>query len=293
MLNLQDLHTFQTVAREGGITRAAEKLCRVQSSVTARIQKLEAEMGQDLFIREGKQMHISQAGRHLLGYADKLIALATEAETALQGGTPRGELRIGAMDSTAAVRLPGPLAAFHARFPDASIRLTSGNPITLAAQVRDGSLDAALIAGDIAEDIFDSLDIYTEHLVLVSRPGDDADTPRNVIVFENGCPHRKRLEQVFQSMGTAPASIIEIASYHAMFASVLAGMGTALMPESTYLSLPDHQRARATALPAGMNTLVTRMIWRKGAATPLIDAFRSVLPEPEDPCSPSPLPSSS
>ena len=280
MIDLQDLRTFRAVVREGGITRAAERLGRVQSSVTARIQKLEADLGQPLFLREGKAMHVAPAGRRLLPFADRLLALADEAEAAVRDGTPRGTLRLGAMDSTAAVRLPGPLAEFYRRYPEAELKLSTGNPVDLSARVLSGELDAALVAGDIAEERFDAIPAFDERLVLVSLHDavDLGALPATVIVFENGCPHRKRLEALYSEAGHAPVETIQIGSYHAMFASVLAGMGVALMPESTWASLPDHGHSVATPLPKGKDRLVTRMIWRKGAASPLTEAFRTVLP---------------
>ncbi|MDH3581186.1 MAG: LysR family transcriptional regulator, partial [Hyphomicrobiales bacterium] len=105
-MDLSDLHIFRTVVSAGGVTRAAEKLYRVQSNVTTRVRQLEDDLGVELFIREGKRMHISPAGQILLGYANQLLDLAAEARDAVQDATPRGLLRLGAMESTAAVRLP-------------------------------------------------------------------------------------------------------------------------------------------------------------------------------------------
>ena len=78
-MELSDLHVFRTVVEAGGITRAAEKLNRVQSNVTTRIQQLEEQLGVALFIREGKRMHLSPAGKVMLGYAERLLELAREA----------------------------------------------------------------------------------------------------------------------------------------------------------------------------------------------------------------------
>src|SRR5215813_2258641 len=107
-MDLADLQIFRSVVHEGGVTRAAERLHRVQSNVTTRIRQLEADLGVALFIREGKRLHLAPAGQVLLGYADRLLALAEETRSAVQDARPRGPFRLGAMESTAAVRLPGP-----------------------------------------------------------------------------------------------------------------------------------------------------------------------------------------
>src|ERR1700741_2844418 len=83
MMDLSDLSIFRAVVETGGVTRAAEKLHRVQSNITTRVRQLESELGVDLFIREGKRMHLSPAGKLLLGYADRLIDLAAEARDAV------------------------------------------------------------------------------------------------------------------------------------------------------------------------------------------------------------------
>jgi DNA-binding transcriptional LysR family regulator len=81
-MDLSDLHIFRSVVHEGGVTRAAEKLHRVQSNVTTRVRQLEEELGVQLFIRNGKRLHLSPPGRLLLDYADRLLDLAQEARDA-------------------------------------------------------------------------------------------------------------------------------------------------------------------------------------------------------------------
>ena len=105
-MDLADLHIFRSVVHAGGVTRAAEKLNRVQSNVTTRVRQLETDLGVELFIRDGKRLHLSSAGKLLLDYADRLIDLAQEAREAVHDATPRGLLRLGTGESTAAMRLP-------------------------------------------------------------------------------------------------------------------------------------------------------------------------------------------
>ena len=116
-MDLSDLQIFRTVVQAGGITRAAEKLSRVQSNVTTRVQQLEQDLGVELFLRDGKKLHLSPAGAILLGYADRLLGLADEAREAVHGTQPRGLLRLGSMESTAAIRLPQPLIEFIGASP--------------------------------------------------------------------------------------------------------------------------------------------------------------------------------
>src|SRR4029450_2123319 len=110
-MDLSDLHIFRSVVSEGGVTRAAEKLHRVQSNLPTRVRQLEEEPGVQLFIRNGKRLHLSPPGKLLLDYADRLLDLAQEARDAVHDAKPRGLFRLGSMESTAAVRLAAALSA--------------------------------------------------------------------------------------------------------------------------------------------------------------------------------------
>src|SRR6201981_2852787 len=123
-MELSDLQTFAAVARNGGITRAAEELNTVQSNVTQRVKALETEIGTPLFERHSRGMTLTGAGRRLLPYAQRMATLSREAVLAARDdGEPKGPLAIGSGETTAAGRLPALLASFHRRFPAVDPRL--------------------------------------------------------------------------------------------------------------------------------------------------------------------------
>lgn len=283
-MDLRDLEIFHAVVTEGGITRAAEKLCRVQSNITTRVKQLEAELERPLFLREGKKLHLSPAGRVLFDYAGRLLDLAEEARQAVQDPRPRGLFRLGAMESTAAVRLPAPLTEFYRRHPEVELHLRTGNPTQLCTAILSGEIDAALVAEPVLESRFDHVEAFVERLVMIAPP-DSApiDTggpvPDTAIVFENGCPHRRQLEAWYAARGDMPAKSIELGSYHAMFGSVVAGMGVAVMPESVLQAFPDSGRVAVNPLPEAFRELRTLLVWRKGANSPSIGALIDVLQE--------------
>lgn len=284
-MDLSDLKIFSAVVREGGITRAAEKLHRVQSNVTTRIRQLEEDVGAPLFIREGKRLHLSASGQVLLGYAERLLALADEARGAIQDPRPRGVFRLGSMESTASVRLPGPLSEYHRRYPDVELELRTGNPPTLSAAILAGELDAALVSGPIAEEPFEQIEVFREEPVIVSAArlgaiGKKGNIPKTMLAFEHGCPHRKRMENWYASRGEMPERTIELGSYHAMLACVVAGMGVALLPKSVLDTFPESKRLTVHRLPKGENCAATMLIWRKGAISPNVAALREILAKP-------------
>lgn len=282
-MDLGDLVIFRAVVEAGGITRAAEHLHRVQSNITTRIRQLEEKLGVALFIREGKRLHLSPAGQTLLGYSERLLALADEAREAVQDGKPRGPFVLGAMESTSAVRLPGPLSDFVRQYPEVKLTLKTGNPQQLAGAVLAGNMNAALVTGPIVDGPFEREPIYSEDLVIVASAGHAAITsrgaepPRSVVAFEPGCPHRARLEQWYAGKNSMPVQTIEITSYHAMLGCVVVGMGISLVPRSVLVTFPERARLSVHELPPGSDCAQTDLIWRKGAMSPKIEALIGLL----------------
>jgi DNA-binding transcriptional LysR family regulator len=287
-MDLADLHIFRSVVQAGGITRAAEKLNRVQSNITTRVRQLEAELGVELFVREGKRLHLSSAGKLLLDYADRLIDLAQEAREAVHDAKPRGLLRLGTGESTAAMRLPVPMNEYLGRYPDVSLELRTGNTRQLAAEVLGGELDAALTSDPVPDAPFEKVPIYEEELVIIATAGHPPiKSPRDarsqtVLAFESGCSYRQRLEDWFARHGEMPQRIVEITSYHAMLGCAVAGMGISLMPRNVLTTFPDAKLLSVHSLPPALARSQTSLIWRKGMLSPKVRALIEILSEHSD-----------
>jgi DNA-binding transcriptional LysR family regulator len=287
-MDLRDLHIFRSVVQAGGVTRAAEKLNRVQSNVTTRVRQLEADLGVQLFIREGKKLRLSPAGMLLLDYAERLLDLAEEAREAVHDARPRGLLRLGSMESTASVRLPVPMNDYLSRYPDVKLELRTGAPRELATAVREGELDAALVAEPIADAPFEKIPLYDEELVIIAaashppiRTPKDADG-HSVLAFEAGCPYRQRLDDWFAQSGEMSDRVIEMSSYHAMLGCAVAGMGISLVPKIVLRTFPDVKLLSVHPLPAGLNHAPTVFIRRKGPLSPKVRALIDILTETAD-----------
>ncbi len=288
-MELADLLIFRTVVEAGGVTRAAERLHRVQSNVTTRVRQLEEKLGVSLFVRHGKRLHLSPAGQVLLDYADRLLALADEAREAVRDDSPRGPFLLGAMESTAAVRLPGPLGEFMKLHPQVKLALKTGNPQQLAAWVLAGQMDAALVTGAVANGPFERVPVFSEELVIVASAGHAAPgragnpLPPAIVAFEQGCPHRARLEAWYARRDGMPSQTVEITSYHAMLGCVAVGMGISLVPRTVLATFPDRERLSVHALPRGEDKAATELIWRRGAMSPKIAALIGVLKPAKSP----------
>ena len=281
-MDLSELRIFLAVVDAGGVSRAAATLHRVQSNVTTRLRLLEDKLGVQLFERRGKRLHISDAGRALLPFARKLVALAREAEDAVRLEAPRGLLRLGAMESAASVRLPRPLHSLREQHPALQVALRTGNPRELADAVREGELDCALVAEPVDARLFHSPRKCCETRGFISareKPPSDGTRP-DVLVFEQGCPHRAQLERVLAGRGIQPRQVLEIGSYHALMGCVAAGMGLSVVPAAVLESFPDARLLSIQKLPRGFERLETVLIWRKGPPPANVAALRDALGAP-------------
>jgi DNA-binding transcriptional LysR family regulator len=283
-MDLSDLQIFRTVVEAGGITAAANRLHRVQSNVTARIQKLEEDLGTPLFTRVGKRLQITPAGRTLLDYAHRLLSLADEARAALQqNAAPRGLLRLGTMESTAGVRLPGPLSEYHRRYPDVRVELHTGSPRDLIARIFANDSDAALVAEPVSDAQLETRAVFDEELVLVTahdhpavrKPADLREG--SILAFHPGCPHRERLERWFGQGGREVARTVELASYHVMLGCVAAGMGVALMPRSVLAGFVGRDRLREHKLAPPFQRAKTLLVWRRDQPQAKVAALVAIL----------------
>ncbi|WP_250520109.1 MULTISPECIES: LysR family transcriptional regulator [unclassified Caballeronia] len=291
-MDLSALNIFRAVVRENGVTRAAAKLNRVQSNVTARIRQLEETLGTDLFIRDGRRLVLTPAGETLLPYAERLLALAEEARHAVSEDRPQGRLRLGTMESTAASRLPRVLAAYHQRWPQVTLELTTGVTRALIDSVRAFEVDAAVMARPIEPDTlpaeqFESVPVFEEELTLVTPRGQHPSTMAQasagltLIAFERGCAYRSYATRWYEQQGIRPARVLELGSYHAIVACVAAGAGVAVAPRSVLeLARLDDE---VDLHPMGeFGRIDTLLVWRKGHFSAALNAMRELLAERPD-----------
>jgi DNA-binding transcriptional LysR family regulator len=241
-MELSDLTVFAAVARCGGITRAAGELNTVQSNVTARVQALEAEIGLPLFERHNRGVRLTDAGKRLLPYVERLAVMSREAILAARDdGTPKGPLLIGSMETTAAVRLPPVLARFHNKFPQVQLSLQTGPTAALIENVIDGTLDGAFVAGPISRPDLHATPAFREELVLITaarwptlqalKEAKRADGI-SILVFRTGCTYRQKLEQILSDMGWPCAARLELGTLDGIIGCVSADMGVTLLPRA-------------------------------------------------------------
>jgi DNA-binding transcriptional LysR family regulator len=223
---------------------------------------------------------LSHSGKVLLGYAEQLLRLSAEAEAALQGDAPRGTLRLGTLESTAATRLPPILARLHAGCPQVRIELVTGTTGALVAKVLAEEIEAAFVAEPFTPHDFEAQHAFTEELVLIApRALHKATAPRvlaeqTMIAFAAGCSYRRRLEDWLRGAKLVPDRVMEFGSYHAIVACVAAGAGVAVVPRSVVRATGAGKSVAAHRLPAALARARTMLIWRRGHRSAALDALQ-------------------
>lgn len=269
MMDFADLRVFEAVARLGSMNRAAAELHTVQSNVTARIRALEDRLGTPLFARSSQGVAPTPAARRLLPYVARLRALLDEAvEAARDDGVPRGRLRLGAQETTAALRLPPLLSAFAGAHPEVGLVVTTGTTAGLTMDVLEHRLDGALVAGPVEHPDLVQEVIFVEELMLATAPAllDLADLARlpevRAISFRSGCAYRQRLESLMRLRGLAVSEPLEFGSLEAILGCVAAGIGVTLLPRSVLMGAWQAGRIAAHELPPELARVETVFVRR-------------------------------
>jgi len=282
-MDFGSLRIFLAVAEEGSVSRAAERLHYVQSNVTTRLRRLEEDLDTPLFVRTGRGMVPTSAGRSLQGYARQILRTVEEARLAVSGAVrPQGPLAIGAIDTVAAVHLPRVLARYHQQFPEVSIDLQTGASQELVHKVLSYDIEGALVGGPVANSEIVQQEVYIEEMVLVTAPGQPAPAAGNfdtILVFRPGCSCRNRLEQWLREQGLTPLKLMEFGTLDAILGCVGAGMGITMLPRSFVERGPYGTPLQTHRVGGDFARVPTVFIRRKDmtaspALSALLDLFR-------------------
>src|SRR5579875_9556 len=200
-MDAADLRIFEAVARLGGMNRAAAELNTVQSNVTARIRLLEKELEAPLFHRHSKGVALTDAGRRLLPYATRIEHLLRDARSAVaDDGHPKGSLTVGALETTAALRLSSHLSSYVAQFPEVDLILRTGTTQELINDVLDRRLEGAFVCAPVDHPDLHQRHAFREELAILTSPSIqnlDAlfrEAEARIVVLRAGCSYRQRLE---------------------------------------------------------------------------------------------------
>jgi DNA-binding transcriptional LysR family regulator len=173
-MDLHQLKTFVTVAREGSITRASSSLHLSQPAVSAHIKALEDALGLTLFERTPRGMSVTPDGRRLLAKAEQTIAAHQElmAEAARTRRELTGTLRLGAGNNSNYEAVGRLLTVFAERHPGVEVVLTHRSSHEVLSGIRSGALDAGFYnEPGAAEGDLTTIEVARFATFLVAAPG--------------------------------------------------------------------------------------------------------------------------
>jgi DNA-binding transcriptional LysR family regulator len=241
MMDLAQLEVFLAVAREGKFSRAAEKLHRTQSAVSQSIHKLEKDLGEPLFDRSSRDGRLTDAGRVLQEYAERLLNLRDDASGALAElrQLQRGKLSIAANEFTALYLLPV-LARFQRLHPMVRIAVQRSLGSRIPADVLRHNSELGVLTYDPQEPQLHSIVVYLDELIFVVPPTHPLARESQVSIRQLGAesfvahivssPYRDKVIQAFKRHKTPLHMDIELPTLQAIKRFVAMGNGVALLP---------------------------------------------------------------
>ncbi|WP_027189153.1 LysR substrate-binding domain-containing protein [Paucidesulfovibrio longus] len=281
-LPLDHLRTFVVAAETGGFTSAGRIVHRTQAAVSMQIKRLESELGQELFHREGRGVRPTQAGELLLGYARRLLGLHDEALAALVKPDVAGTVRLGAPEDFAGAPLAQALARFARAHPRVLVELHCEATPRLLESLAAGRLDLTLATGTDGAARTESGGRAIHRAPLAWAVGRGFDThltrPLPLAVFHQGCPYRRAAESALDAAGIPWRAAFSTPSLSGALAAVRAGLGVAPVPRS--LAAPDCRLLKEDEeLPALVDVDVTLHCCRGGAGSPAAALLADLLAE--------------
>ena len=241
-MDLSQLEVFLTVARERRFSRAAEKLFRTQSAVSQTIHKLEGELGEPLFDRSSREGLLTDAGRVLQEYAERLLNLRSNAHEALAElrELHKGNLAIAANELTALYLLPM-LGEFRRLHPGIKIKVQRSLGSRIPDDVLRHTSELGVLTYDPEDPQLHSAVVYEDELVFVVPAGHPLASEAQVSIRQLGAesfaahnvtsPYRDKVIQAFKRYKTPLHMDIELPTLQAIKQFVAMGNGVAFLPE--------------------------------------------------------------
>lgn len=244
-MELRQLEYFVAVAEEANFTRAAQRVRVAQPAVSAQIQRLERELGQELLDRSRRVVRLTAAGAAVLPYARAALTAVAGARTAIDeiSDLVRGSVAIATVTAHN-VDIPALLAQFHMTYPAVEITLGADNSDVLLEQLRTGRLDLAIVSIGPDEQLDDiATEVVTDEAIEAAVAADDdlsasdvvaltALRDRPLISLPPGTGIRQQLDSACAAAGFTPRIAFEASTPLALADLAERGLGVAIVPSS-------------------------------------------------------------
>lgn len=255
-MTLRHMKIFVAVYQHCNITRAAEQLHLAQPSVSLAIKELEDYYGIQLFVRVGRRISPTEAGKEFYNYALHIVSLFDSMETKIKNWDALGTLRIGTSITIGTHILPALLKQYQAQYPKLEIRAVVEKSASIEQKVLDNSLDLGLIETEPEPGNFCALPFMQDAICAIVAPdhplagrsavnlGELVHYP--LLVREKGSAGRDLLDASLAFRQLKAHILLESASTQAIVSAVAEGLGVAVLPR--LLVRRDEREGRVAAL---------------------------------------------
>lgn len=291
-MNLNHLSIFHAVASRKSISGGAQQLHISQSAVSKQLGEFERTLGVMLFDRLPRGVSITEAGKLLQGYANRLFALEAEAEAAIGDlqSLARGRLTIGASRTIGGYLLPPILAKFRQHYPGVELTMQVENTATIESRLIAGEIDIGFVEGIVSSDLLEYHVFANDELVLIAEPKHpltkQAPVPPATVVqypivtLEVGSGTRLVTERAFASKKLAIRPAMSLASTEAIKQTVATGAGVAVLSS---FAIKREVAAKALVVVPIKGLSIQRPLYRvqlkSSWASPALTAFVGLLPK--------------
>lgn len=244
-MDLQKLRVFAAVAREGNVTRAAQKLSLSQPALSKQLSELEDSLSTILFDRLPRGVRLTVAGEVLLRHAERIFAAESAAEAELLEllGLRTGRLSVGASTTIGSYLIPQVFGAFSEAHPQVKLELEIANTSVIQAMVADGRIDLGLTEGAVPGEQFECEVVHYDEMVAFARKGHPllekkkvvaADLTRTSFISrERGSGTRDVIEAALAERNVSVDPVMSLGSNEAIKNAVAAGLGLAILSRLT------------------------------------------------------------
>jgi DNA-binding transcriptional LysR family regulator len=283
-VELAELRVFLTVASERSFSRAASKLHRTQPAVSQAIRRLEDEVGERLFDRSSKDGTLTEAGRVLRDYAERLQRLSEEAQLSVRElrDLQRGRVLIGSNEGGVHVLLPL-IEKFREKHPRILVDVRRVPARQVGVEVAQGSLDFGIVTFDPGDKRLLAVTLGADELVLLVYPShrfaQRESVPMSEFAHETVIAHSDpspARDQVLRQAEVrhAPINIqIALPSLEGIKRAVEKKMGVALLPRRCAVAEIERKQLVAVKIPEVRYPRQLRLLYRKGELSHAAQAF--------------------
>lgn len=240
-MDFGQIEAFIQVAQHRSFSRAAEVLQLTQPSITARIQALERELGEELFERGGRGVRLTDAGTAFHPYVERILQTLQEGRDAVEEvrNIQLGSLRLGAALTISTYVLPGILHRFCEAFPGVDVFIRTGRSEQVLSMLLADEVHVGLVRS-LANAEVETIDLYDDEIILVAPPehrfaasgkarvAEAAGEP--IVLFDRGSSYYGLINNFFRQAGVIPNVAMELDSLEATKRMVEEGLGIALIP---------------------------------------------------------------